>query len=330
MIMKAEIYFEPNYGKLYETVEGGKSVNWRYEGCEGIVNHMFLFRKIPINLNDGDWFDIITPYGYGGPVIQEVRSGHQKKDLVCAFEKSFSEYCKEKRIVSEFVRFHPILNNAQDFVDVYHAEHIRNTVGTDLKHYSDPVAAEFSKSCRKTIRQAINKGVSWKITVNPQNLDRFREIYYATMDRNRADTYYYFDDTYFNNCQNFYGDHILLVEALYNGSTIAAGLYFIWNSTIHIHLSGTYSEYLFLSPAYILRYAVTLWGKEHGCELIHHGGGRSNSREDSLYLFKKQFGKNTEFDFFVGKKIWNQVMYDRFCTAAGKASDNDFFPAYRV
>lgn len=27
-------------------------------------------------------------------------------------------------------------------------------------------------------------------------------------------------------------------------------------------------------------------------DLIHDGGGRSNSEDDKLYLFKKQFGKS--------------------------------------
>ena len=63
-----------------------------------------------------------------------------------------------------------------------------------------------------------------------------------------------------------------------------------------------------MSPAYILRYAVTVWGKENGYKLIHHGGGRSNSEEDSLYLFKKNFAKLYDTDFYIGKKIWNEKM----------------------
>jgi hypothetical protein len=68
---------------------------------------------------------------------------------------------------------------------------------------------------------------------------------------------------------------------------------------------------LFLSPAYILRYAITLWAVEHNVEYIHHGGGRNVSESDSLYCFKKQFGQNTLFDFYIAEKVWDKEMYDR-------------------
>ena len=88
-------------------------------------------------------------------------------------------------------------------------------------------------------------------------------------------------------------------------------------------------EYLHLSPAYILRYAITKWGKENGYELIHHGGGRSSNEDDSLYLFKKQFAKNTRFDFYLGKKTWNIEIYNELCNKKGVSKESDYFPAYR-
>lgn len=323
-----DIYFEPNFGKLYEKVEKGICKNWKYEGPEGIVNHQFILREIPIE-TETRWYDIVTPYGYGGPVISKISEGYEKKELVSAFEKAFEEYCIKNKIVSEFVRFHTIVGNAYDFKEVYNAECIRHTVGTNLKTYEDPVVSEFSKNCRRNIRKALNNGVTYRVTPQPQHIDSFKEVYYSTMDRNNAGDYYYFEDEYFEKCMEWFGEELLFVEALYEEKVIAAGLYFISNKTIHIHLSGTLSEYLYLSPAYILRYAATLWGKEHGYEIIHHGGGRSNSPEDSLYKFKKQFGKNTEFEFFVGRKIWNQEMYGKLCDISGNDKNGEFFPAYR-
>lgn len=324
-----DIYFDPNYGKLYEKAENGKAVVWEYDGKEGKVCHQFIVREIPIQHGDEPWYDIVTPYGYGGPLICNVSEGYTREALISAFEKAFGEYCKENKIVSEFVRFHPIIKNADDFVDMYNAKCIRHTLGTNLEAYDDPVASEFSKSCRKNIRRAINKGISWKITEKPDNIDSFKEIYFSTMDRNNASDYYYFDDEYFSNCLKYFKDNIIYVEAIFEEKTIAAGFYFVYNGTIHIHLSGTLSEYLHLSPAYILRYAVSLWGKENGCKIVHHGGGTSNSEENSLFLFKKQFAQNTEFDFCVGKKIWNKEIYDELCKINGNDVNSEFFPAYR-
>lgn len=325
--MKKDIYFEENYAKLYEELEKGKTEIFEYEDENGKISNLFIKREIPILLDGKKYYDITTPYGYGGPIIEECKAN--KNELLNKYNEQFTKYCNENNIVSEFVRFHPLVNNVNDFKEVYNAKYMRKTLGTNLKEFDEPVNSEFSKSCRKNIRQAINKGITYKVTKAPDNIHNFKEIYYSTMDRNNATDYYYFQDEYFEKVLKYFREKVLLVEAIFEEKTIACGLYFIYNKTIHIHLSGTLSEYLYLSPAYILRYAVTLWGKENGYEIIHHGGGRSNSEEDSLYKFKKGFAKNTEFDFYIGKKVWNQEIYDKLCEIRKVDKSEEFFPAYR-
>lgn len=328
MPREADIYFCEAYGKLYERAEGGRAVCFCYDGAEGCVRHLFILREIPIAAEGGPWYDTVTPYGYGGPLMTRVGEGYTKKDLEGAFDKAFSAYCAEQRIVCEFVRFHPILQNALDFRETYNAVCIRHTLGTDLT-LDDPVGEEFSKECRRKIRRASNAGVCFRVTEAPADLSVFREIYYATMDRNGAGEYYYFDEQYFADCQRELGQHLLLAEAVLEGKTVAAGLYFAYGDTVHIHLSGTRSEYLYLSPACILRHGITLWAKERGFSMIHHGGGRSNAEDDALYSFKRQFAQKTKFDFYVGKRIWNKTAYNALCQAAN-AEEGEFFPAYRA
>jgi hypothetical protein len=314
---------------LYEKIEGGKCEVFEYKNVLGTVRHMFIKREIRTRIDSRVYYDLVTPYGYGGPLIINCVEGKQK-ELVQSFMSAFQDYCEENNVISEFVRFHPIFKNARYFGDYYNAEHVRNTIGTNLKDYSDPVLCEFSKSCRRNIRDALKRGITFEIIENPESLYDFKEIYYSTMQRNNAVEYYYFDDEYFENCVKLLGRNIVLVKAIYQNTTIAMGLYFQYNKLIHIHLSGTLSAFLHLSPAYVLRYAITLWGKEHGYELIHHGGGRTDSCDDSLYLFKKQFGKNTELEFWVGKKIWNDEAYSVLCDAVGVDHDTSYFPAYRA
>lgn len=323
-----DIYFEPKYGKLYENVEKGICEVFEFESPIGTIRHMFIKRKIPININDTSYFDIITPYGYGGPLVTKCKEGPKDK-LIKEFKQEFQKYCKENNIVSEFVRFHPIIDNARDFRSVYEVEKTRKTIGTNIQIYEDPVASEFSKSARKTIRRALKSGVHYKVSENPDDISKFIEIYYSTMERNRASDYYYFDYQYFENCLKCFKDNIVLVEALLGDKVIASGFYFVYNKTIHAHLSGTLKEYLRFSPAYIIKYATVIWAKEHDIELIHYGGGTSNSEDDPLYRFKKKFGKNTEFDFYIGKKIWNLELYNQLCEKTGMKEEDSFFPSYR-
>ena len=321
-----DIYFDKNYGKLYEKAENGVAEIFELKTKNGTIVNQFIKRKIPTKISQEVYYDIVTPYGYGGPIIKETSN---KSALLREYEKKFSKYCQENKIVSEFVRFHPILNNALDFEKIYNAEHIRQTLGTNIQKYEDPVQSEFSKSCRKNIRRCINKGITTKVTESPKSLGDFKAIYYSTMDRNNAESYYYFDDSYFESILKYFPNNIITVEAIYENRTIAMGLYFIYNKVLHIHLSGTLSEYLHLHPAYMLRYAATKWAKEHNYELIHHGGGRSNSANDSLFMFKKGFAQNTEFDFYIGRKVWDNITYNKLCDITNTKNETNYFPAYR-
>lgn len=323
-----DIYFDDNYGRLYEKFESGKVEIFRFKNEFGEIKNQFIKREIPLKIKGKSYYDIVTPNGYGGPVILECNK-EKKNDLILEYFNAFSRFCEKNSIVSEFIRFHPILKNVNDFRTLYDVLSIRKTLGTNLKDYDDPIQAEFSKSCRKNIQKALDNGVTFNVVEKPTDLGEFKQIYYSTMERNNAKDSYYFDDDYFDNILSSFRDNIIIVKALYEDKTIAQGLYFVYEKTIHIHLSGTLSEYLYLSPAYILRYAVTLWGKENGYEMIHHGGGRSNSEEDGLYKFKKGFARNTEFNFYVGKKVWNKEIYSLLCYKNAVEETIDFFPAYR-
>lgn len=323
-----DIYFEKEYGQLYQDIENGKCEVFKHTSSLGKVRHMFIKREIPLKVDNIKYFDLVTPYGYGGPLITECSEGSEK-ELVKEFESEFSKYCIQKNIVSEFVRFHPMIENALDFKNCYFIEHDRNTVATNVGFYSDPIASEFSKSTRKTVRRALKEGLSYRTIENPEDISSFKEIYYSTMDRNKANEYYYFDEEYFNECLKNFKSSIILVEVLLEEKVVSSGFYFAHKKTIHAHLSGTLREYLNYSPAYILKYATVKWAEQNGYDYIHYGGGASNSESDSLLQFKKRFGQNTEYEFYTGKKIWNLPIYNKLCEISKVETDESFFPAYR-
>lgn len=323
-----DIYFCDAYGKLNEYIEPGTCRTFVYRSELGTVRHMFIKRALPFLIDGVQWYDLITPYGYGGPVMEHAADGAGEA-LCDGFAQAFSEYCRENRIVSEFVRFHPVVNNARDFQALYHPVYMRKTLGTNLAMYDDPMQAEFTKSCRKSIRQVLKKGVTYRVTEAPQDLTEFCEIYYDTMQRDAASSFYYFDRAYFDAMLRLLGDRLLYIEARYGGKTIAAVVYFLSDGVMHAHLSGTRSEFLHLSPAYVLRYAAVRWGKEHGYRLVHYGGGSSNAEDNPLYLFKRKFSQKTDFDFYVGRKIWDQAAYDAAVAISGDP-DQDYFPQYRT
>ena len=322
-----DIYFEPDYAGLYETEEN-RAVEYRFECEYGFITNLFLKRQIDIKLPDEvQYYDLVTPYGYGGPVIHWT---NDKEKLIQAYMDDFGRYTEKEHIIAEFVRFHPILGNGVDFKEVYKSIFDRKTVGTNLT-YDDVIAKEFSKHKRKDIRKALkNPEIRYEVTENPSTLQDFLKIYYSTMDRDKADDYYYFKPDYFQAMLEKFRGHITAGRVFLGDQLIAMGVYFRYGKYLHAHLSGTLSEYLDYSPANILKYALAVYGHENGYEVIHYGGGSSRSPENGLYRFKKEFGKNTEFDFYIAKKVWNEEIYKQICSAVGADVNSEFFPAYRM
>ncbi len=321
-----DIYFEPDYARLYET-DDSKAVEYRFECEYGIITNLFLKRKIELPSPDGArYYDIMTPYGYGGPVIHSTTD---QDKLIAAYMESFKAYTERENIIAEFVRFHPIIGNGVDFRSAYDAIYDRKTVGTNLT-FDNVIEAEFSKHKRRDIRRILkNPDIRYEVDEDPETLDDFVEIYYSTMDRDDADDYYYFDKSYFRTMHEKFKGHITTGKVFLGEKLIAMGVYFRYGKYLHAHLSGTLSEYLEYSPAYILKYALAIYGHEKGYEVIHYGGGTSRSEENGLYKFKREFGKNTVFDFYIAKKVWNPDVYRQICEAAGVDIHSDFFPAYR-
>ena len=322
-----DIYFTPEWGILNQYIESGKPKIFECKTEFGIIRNQFILRNIPNLVEKKQYYDIASPYGYGGPYIVFCEDG-RKNDLIKQYEEQFCLFCCENDIVSEFVRFHPIVKNYIDFKEIYDAQFDRHTVGTNLEYCLDPIKEEFSKSARKCIRRALNAGITWDVIESPTDVSEFINIYYSTMERDNAKDFYYFPEKYFEKCVELFGNHIILVRALFEGKAIAEGLYLTSGDTIHAHLSGTLKDYIHMSPAYIIKYATALWGKDHGYKLIHYGGGTSSNPKNSLFQYKCKFTKSTLFDFYIGKKIWNQEIYAKLIDLTGK-KDTSFFPAYR-
>lgn len=324
-----DIYFNEEYGKLYEIIGDGKLQIFETKSEIGSIKNMFIKREIPVEINGIKYFDITTPYGYGGPIIVDCKNPADKKQLLNDYYRQFKDYCVENNIISEFIRFHPINQNYLDFKEIYTVEFDRKTVGTALKRFADPIQKEFKKDCKRRIRKALKLGAKFEVIKSPADLSHFRELYYQTMDRNSADCYYYFEADYFKAIINNLKDQLLLVNVLVDNSVIASELYFVSAKLMHAHLAVSLLDYPDFSPSCLLEYAAVLWGKENKYDYIHHGGGRTPKEDDALLRFKRNFGVNTEFDFYRGKKIWNKAVYDQLCTYYKIDQSIDYFPAYR-
>ncbi|MFZ7121503.1 MAG: GNAT family N-acetyltransferase [Eubacteriaceae bacterium] len=326
-----DVYFNYKYAKLCELIEHGKAEKYIFENENGVIYYQYIKRLIPVSVDDIDYYDIITPYGYGGPLIIRCIQGKQAQ-LINEFNKSFISKCKENRIVSEFIRFHPILKNYMFFKDIYNPIFLRNTVAINLSK-KDILMDEFSRSCRNKVRKGKKSSVNIEFDFNCNSIDAFYDIYIETMKKNNASNFYFFPLDYFKYAKNHLKDYFFIVNARLDSKIIASSIFLHTDNYLHWHLGGTLPNYYCYASDNLILYEVAKWGKKTNKKYIHLGGGFTNSEDDGLFIFKKSFTKDTVFDFYIGKRILNQNIYDLLTIKKRKNKremHRDFFPEYRA
>ncbi len=325
-----DIYFRPEYGKLYERHEGGKLETFEHVTGGGRIYHQFIRRPLDAFDGFGDWSDIITPYGYGGPICLGIPD-EDKPSAVAAFSAAFNEYCRDTKTVSAFIRFHPILNNADDFKGAFdRVEPIRSTIAIDLS--TDIMYEEFDTSLRRVYRNADIKGITIEHDKNFDTMPYFEKLYYELMTRKAASDFYFFPDDYFTAIQSL-GDNVELVNAVYNGEIISSVMFLKYGEFIHMHFSASSLTGYKLHGAEILKVTRTLEAKEQGYKWAHLGGGVTNDPNDSLFRFKRRFSNGPAFTYYIGKSIYDTRAYNALCTQNDQrrpSTDDDFFPQYRA
>lgn len=324
-----DIYFEPEYGKLNEKMEGGVLETFRFTCEYGTVQSMYIKCETPFLVDGEQFYDAVTPYGYGGPVIVECSD---RKRLVDSYGAAYRKYCKDNKIVCEFVRFHPLEKNALDFAEVYEANYNRHTIAIDLTddNYS---AVQFTPDCRNMIRKAAKKGVRVEVDTECEHLDDFIRMYYATMDKNGASDYYYFSKEYFEKLRSLDKCKLVLINGYVGEEIISSSMFMCAEKYMHYHLAATNADYYSYSANNIILAKAVEYGREMGLEWLHLGGGLSASDKDNLFKFKRNFGRreNNLKDFYQGKAVFMPGIYAELCRIAKESGieNNGFFPAYR-
>jgi serine/alanine adding enzyme len=249
--------------------------------------------------------DLTTPYGYGGPQGQ-ARS----------WREPFRAACAERRVVSEFVRFHPLRTNHGGVPDVA-LRHVQDTVTVDVRQDDDGLMAQMASAGRTAVRKAVKAGVEPRPA---RDLARFRDMYLETMRRVGADESYLFPAAFFERLERM-GDGVVMLDA-----GCAAGLFLAGGGAMHYFLSASTDEGRALSATNAVLYAAMRHARDTGLTTLHLGGGLADG--DSLHRFKQSMGAGRT-PFFVGSAIHDADAYRQLCATAG-AAPGDRFPAYRA
>ena len=319
-----DVYYLSGYVKAFQIHGDGdpKLLYYEADGLKAI--YVYMKRKTAIE----GYYDSVTPYGYGGVLFD----GDTSEQNLQAFWKAYVEKMKEEGIVDNFVRYHPVLANAIPMKQISTVIDLGKTIAFDLTS-PEVIWENIISKNRNMIRKAEKNGITIEHGKGMGLLDKFTEIYNATMDKDHAEEYYYFKRPFYESIDRDLQGNYEMFYAMYEGRPIAMSIMIFANGRLNYHLSGSDIEYRNLAPSNLLLYKAALWGYEQGCKTFHLGGG-VGSGEDNLYKFKAAFNKNSDYQFSIGKEIFDQEKYDELVALRAKqdpdfSHESKFFPLYR-
>ena len=320
-----DVYWLSGYVKAFELHGDGEATLFFYEDEETRGINVVMKRDVAKDahfkgkLAEGQYFDFATPYGYGGWIIEGEKT-----------EKLFAEYKEwvdKHGIISEFVRFHPMVKNHEASYPFYEVIKLGEVVHIDLSS-SEEIWNNIISKNRNMIRKAIKNDIKICNGRFPEIYEKFRTIYNGTMDKDEAEEYYYFGEQFYASILEDLPENAQVFWAEKDGEVIAASIMLAANGRMNYHLSGSLREYSSLAPTNLLLYKAALWGCANGCKALYLGGG-VGSGEDSLFKFKRAFYKGELNHFYIGKKVFNQEKYDELLQMR-EPIESGYFPKYRA
>ena len=328
-----DVYYLSGYTKAFQLYGDGEPTLIYYHDEEIRALNVVMVRDIAEDkmfknkIEPQSFFDITTPYGYGGFIIEGTPNNSNIKKL----NEEYFDYCCSKNIISEFVRFHPVLENSKMNSEIYEVLDLGRTITMNLI-FREQVWNDLSNKNRNVIRKAIKSGVKVYWGRSPELIDEFILLYNSTMNKNEAADYYYFNKEFYKSVLIDLKYNSLFFYAVYDQKVISISIIIFGNDYMHYHLSASDREYKNLAATNLLLYEAACWGCENGYKMFHLGGGLG-SKEDSLFKFKESFNKNSKTYFSIGKKIFNQDKYDELIeirnSEIGFEINSTYFPKYR-
>jgi serine/alanine adding enzyme len=288
-------FFRPEYLAAAAVIGEGAPAAFQ----AGPVLYPFLVRPLP-----GDRCDVTSAYGMGGP----LGTGE--------WRAAFRAECRRRGVVSEFVRFHPLLANDAGLDDL-RPWTLHESVTIDVRVDDDALWAQMEGRGRTAVRKAQRAGVEVRAH---RDLGRFAALYGAAMERIGAATFYRFPDAFFAGLERL-GNAALVLDA-----GTAAGLFLCGGGAMHYFLAGSTPEARELAAANLVLFEAMRHARTHGLHTLYLGGGLRAG--DPLHRFKQSMGAG-RVPVRFGAAIHDEAAYAELCAAAGIPADDPFFPAYR-
>ncbi|BAF59280.1 MAG: GNAT family N-acetyltransferase [Pelotomaculum sp.] len=324
-----DLHYRPEYCGLFNYL--GEARLFVYREKTAAVIYPFLLRRVNLipalaGKLEQDLYDITSPYGYGGPLA----SADAGESVLDGFSRSFAEYCRKNAIITEFIRFHPLLGNHRLLEGRVTVERASQVVCVKLYLPEEEIWAGYGRNNRKNIKKACREGLTVVIEETPVYFNDFISVYHHTLTRNQAGQFYYFNESFYEGIHRELKGNFLYAHTLKEGRIISTELLLYNETYIHSFLGGTLEQFYGCRPNNILKHEVIRWAKSRGIKYFLLGGGYRG--EDGIFRYKRSFAMNGVLDFFVGKKVHDHEavsMLEKMMAAEKPRESENYFPVYR-
>lgn len=278
------------------------------EGKESCVFH-YIKRDLSIELESlekNKYFDIITPFDYGGFNCTD-------KEILKTFLQRFEAKCKKENIVSGFFRFNPMLYHEfevlKQYMDIVKAQnHVVINLNTDFR-------AAYSSRKKRNINKAIKQNCQF---IKKDSIENFILVYTDSMERVDASSYFYFDKNVLKQLLEF-GE---IFSIKYENKTVSSVFIIEDEKTVYYFLGGTLSSCIKYGFNSLLFDFIFDYYKDNKDTFMLGGG------HNGLLQFKKEFSSDS-IPFYIGKKVFLDNVYNKL-VAKTNNQQNKFFPQYRT
>lgn len=290
-------------------------------------NDIAFFPLIKRRIQNTCYFDLITPYGYGGVAFNRQASPSFKNSILLQLKN----YILDKNYVSLFLRLHPLIN--KDLNNNPRVFNNGSTVVVDLNVIYEDLFQRYASGHKSDLRKS-NKNEMIEIVDDKEfvYINDFIKLYYETMTFLNASDFYFFNEKYFTDMKILLENNLKLVVVKCKGEVIGGSLFLLRSNIINYHLSATSLDGRKFQPSKLILDYIIRFGIDKKYQFLHLGGG-IGGKKDQLYKFKKGFG-GRDLDFCTVRMIGNSDIYKNLCIKKGY-SDGDikntqeFFPLYR-
>ncbi len=320
-----DVFYLSGYSKAFmkEEPKNGTPILLYYENGEERAINVILRRdvakdeKLAGKVEEGKYFDITAPYGYGG--FWGNISDWDK------LNQTYNEYCIKKNYICEFVRFE-LFTKYYEHYDGEVETRTHNVVRS-LEMPLEEMWMDFKQKVRKNVKKANTYNLKCIIENTDEHMDDFLRIYYSTMDRTDAEREYYFSKQFYEDL-NEMKDNVMYFHVVYDRKIVSTELVIYGSQNVYSYLGGTEREYFDVRPNDFLKYEIIKWAKEKGLKNFVLGGGYG--ADDGIYQYKLCLAPRGQCDFYIGRKIFDKTSYDKLVALRGDDELNEkYFPLYR-